>query len=269
MDSSLSTDMRFGESITMAREPRQIQFALTPAATLYREKLLLRRKAGLPPGLQRLPGFRFATSIKQQGVYDASKLFVKAMIHVIASAIARSTPVNLKEFQFVSLAQWSIAEDKFEFAFDCPYAPVVELARAQLGTAGSPRDAGVTIRYEIMIRSGLRMPVVFSYTPGDNTLLVTHKNQLSDPSQFLRPELCKTTSGFLNFIGTLFLLEEIAPEANNIPPILALANSELNRGIDEMLRWIYCLVDRYELYSTDRILVDVQNPERFFFNYPD
>jgi hypothetical protein len=55
MESSLSTDMRFGESITMAREPRQIHYALTPAATVYREKLLLRRKADLPPGLQRLP----------------------------------------------------------------------------------------------------------------------------------------------------------------------------------------------------------------------
>jgi len=253
-----------------AGAPRQISFTLTPAATVYREKLLLRRKADLPAGLQRLPGFRFATSAKKEAVDDVSKLFVRGMIHVVASGIVRSTPANLKEFQFVSLAQVSRAENEFEFAFDCPYASIVELARAQLGKASSPAEvADVRIRYEIAIVPGLRMLVVFSYTPGSKTLLVTHKNHLSNPTQFLKPDLCKTTSGFLNFIGTLFLLEEISSEVDNFSPILAFANSELNRGLDELLRWIYCLVDRNELYNGDRILIDPQNPERFFFSYPD
>jgi len=100
-------------------------------------------------------------------------------------------------------------------------------------------------------------------------LLVINKHHIATPDQFLDPEFCRTTSGFLNFLGTLLLLDQNSDTPDHLRAIAHKANTLADHGLDEWLRWLYCLIDFGTLYEPKRVLINSLDPEQFFYSYPD
>ncbi len=257
----------------------QIDYRMTPAATVYREKLLLRTREDIPSEAEALPGFLFRLAkrdMPQMGQSEASgKLFVKGMMHLLAFALTKFRGGESADFQFVSLVQLSITETEFRFSFDCPYPAIVQFMqepqlaeRPSLESLGSLTD--MSMKYDFALPNEIRLPVVFVYQPAKSFLHIANQNHFSNPSYFLEPEHCRTTSGLLNFIGTLLLLEQMSDQKSeyaHIRKILAQAENVLNSNLDEWLRWLYCLVDTSALFDQKRILVDPENPEKYYYDY--
>jgi hypothetical protein len=253
----------------MSGAPRKFEFKLTPAATVYREKLMLRQRSDLPDGLCSLPGFRFHSPVKSAAP-DAQKVLAKGMIQLIASALVQFASLSKSEMQFVSTVMFGLDDREYEFAFDCPFPKLVELAKHNVQ---NPRTAiaqieNLQIKYKMMLPNQVRVPLVFVYSPQKSELLVSNEHHLQNPRQFLDPELCRTTSGFLNFVGTFLLLDKIGEDSTFMETTLAKGNVVTNRGVDEWLRWLYCLVDTNTIYETERILVNPQDAEQYFYVHP-
>lgn len=256
-------------NIEMTDEKRKFEFKLTPAAAAYREKLMLRTRDDLPPGLCELPAFDFRAPAREAAP-EIQRGLVKGMFQLVASAIVEYWDTNQSQLQFVSSIRYSVARGEFEFDFACPFPVLTELIQKNIKDArrAAGRIKNLSIRYKMRVPDNLRVPIVFVYEPTNKALLVTNENHFSNPQQFLDPELCRTTSGFLNFIGTFLLLENITDGAVLVEETLAQGNIVMNRGLDEWMRWLYCLVDKNIVYQQKRILVDPEAPETFFFLHP-
>ena len=253
----------------MADEKRMFEFKLTPAAAAYREKLMLRRRDDLPADLCALPAFDFRAPSKEVAP-EIQKELVRGIFQLFASGIVEFWGTNQAELQFVSSIRHTLARGEFEFDFACPFPTLVELIQINLKDARRAlgRIKNLNIKYKMLLPDNARVPVVFVYVPNNNTLLVTNENHYGNPQQFLDPELCRTTSGFLNFIGTFLLLENIPDGATHVETVIAKGNDVMNRGLDEWMRWLYRLADTNMIYEQKRILVDPKNPEEFFFIHP-
>jgi hypothetical protein len=189
------------------------------------------------------------------------------MMQAIALAITEFTKTN--ELTFVSLVSSTLKDDHYIFDFNCPYPRLIELIKnlRAVSSADVASIGDLNIRHKFSLVDGLLMPLVFWYQPQQRELLVTNENQLQYPDRFLEPGSCRTTSGLLNFLGTLLFLDKA--DTARIESIIAQANTAVDQEDDEWLRWLYCLVDTRTLCETKRIMIDPEKPEQYSYSYPD
>lgn len=232
---------------------------------------MLPRHANLPSDLIPLPGFDFRAPLKSASP-EVLKNLAKGMIQIIAAGLMEFLGSNPKDMQFVSLITLDHKQDEFTFDFYCPYLDLVKCVQSYANNIESAvgKISGLSINYKMAMPVSVRLPMVFVYQAKKNELLVSNENHFSRPEQFLDPEACRVTSGFLNFLGTLLMLNDMNDDDDDkhMKSILARGNTAIKRDLDEWLRWLYCLVDRNELYNTRRILVVKDDPERYFYDYP-
>jgi hypothetical protein len=252
---------------TMSQKEKS-EIRLTPSAVLYREKLRLRKRTDLPDGLIPLPGFRYeATATKP----DMEKTFVKGMIQLLASATKRASGPAGGDVQFVTLVELSLDKPRLAFEFDCPNPALPAYVKKQLSaketaTEGLSILGQTPIEYQMVIPPNQRVPVVVHYQAQKDNILFINRNHMTNAEQFLDPNLCRTTSGFLNFIGALLLLQAEGQAGGHIKRMLNQVDNFLDHGLDEWLRWLFYLAETRTLYEADRILVDREHPEHYFFD---
>lgn len=252
-----------------------INYRPTPAAELYREKLLLRQRADLPAGLVRLPGFEFTTTVAAL-TDEVGKVFAKGMIQAWAAAIVHCAPSTATEWWFASLARFSIEKgptNKLAFQLMCPHANVVQEAKKRIDRVKrkdmSALDAiaDVTIEYQFALPPNLLMPLVFGYKPAEKRLLATNRNHIEKPGQFLKPSVGETTSGFLAFLGTIMMMTEADTSSKPYEDLIAASDSAMTGKLDEWLRWFHCMVDTQAAFEQDRLLIDPHRPETYYYDY--
>jgi hypothetical protein len=111
------------------------------------------------------------------------------------------------------------------------------------------------------------VPVVATYRPPLSHLLLTNIDHFDNPEQFLDPNACRTTSGFLNFLGAL-TVAQMKIESESAAPVIRFKNIEdtVNQGLEQWFRWLYNAMDRGE-WSPSRIFVNSRNPEEYAYRY--
>jgi hypothetical protein len=127
----------------------------------------------------------------------------------------------------------------------------------------------LAIEYQCVLPVNERVPIVFSYQPNRKHLIFANRNHFDAPEQFLKAELTRNTSGLLNFIGSLLIVEQMQDELPHIKSVIGQAAMAMDSDLDEWLRWFYCLVDTRALFSPARILIDPMHPERYYYDYYD
>jgi hypothetical protein len=122
--------------------------------------------------------------------------------------------------------------------------------------------------HKYAIVEGALTPIAFQYKPVLRQIVATNENQVSAPKQFLNPHLCKTTSHFLNFIGTLSLQTALKfPEGTT--PIFHFDNFEqlFNAGLDHWFPWFYHFLDTGTFFDLKRLFVSTQDSEEYRYHY--
>ena len=255
----------------MEKSRTVINHRYSPAALVHRKKLLLREGQDLPSDLIGLPNFDFTwpNNDRRQGT---EKMFVKFLMYLIAAALRAPFRAQTERFVFVSLVEFNMTEENFKFKFMCPYPDIVSQAQQSFKTAQAKaafadtfKDMEINHKYAIPL--GIRVPLVFDYNHRDNRLLIMNHNHMSDPDQFLDPQKCRSTSGFLSFLGTISMLENMQSDVQYMNSIVSFVNTLPNQGLDELLRWLYNLIDHGVLLYPSRILIDPNSPETYYYNY--
>jgi hypothetical protein len=250
----------------------QVNYRPTPAATLYREKLLLRRRADLPKGLVMLPAAEYSAALAVAHP-EASKIFVKAMLQSFASAIVENAPRNGGEWHLGTLVRFGEADGRMEFTIMCA-SPALGASMLNRLERMSRKDmnandnlGGIEIEYQFGLPPGTFVPIVFSYTPQKRHVVVNNRSHMANPDHFLNPQASDITSGFLNFLGTLLMIAAINPQPKYINDVVAKTEQARTGKLDEWLRWFYCLTDTGKTFERKRLLVDPKDPERFYYDY--
>jgi hypothetical protein len=252
----------------MAAQPKVIQLNLSPAATVHREKLLLRQSSGLPKGIIPLPNFNFVAPFAQTGP-GAEKAVVKSLLQGVSLALLEAQERRSSELTFASLVKFSFKDGKCSFQFYCPYAEIVQrVVDFKINRPDPTSLDSLEINYKFSLMADIVLPLVFVFDKKARQLLITNENHINSPEQFLDPERCRLTSGFLNFIGTLSLLNAADAAEPHVEALVKQVNLAIDRGVDEWLRWLYCFLDTRKLYETKRVFVSQEKPEEFYFSYP-
>jgi hypothetical protein len=243
-----------------------IEIRLSPAVALYREKLLLRKKEDLPAGLIPVPSVRCETKTTKDDP-TLQKIFVKGMIQVVASAIV-AAKLN-DEVQHLALVEFTLGAQQMAFELYCASAALVHGIKQAMRTKALENVSDLTIEYQMAIPPDARVPLVFWYQPKTKRLLVINKHHMNNPEQFLDPQKCRTTSGLLNFIGSLLLLEkfgEASVVSSHLKNFLLRLDGYLDSGLDEWLRWLFFLASSGVIYQASRVLVHPDQSERYYYD---
>ncbi len=116
------------------------------------------------------------------------------------------------------------------------------------------------IEWRFAVPPGVNVPVVIVSHDAARRYGVMNLNQVNSPKQFLNPTLCTTTSGLLNYIGALDVLDtEMLVIAN--------LNALQDTGIDEWFRWFYCLTETGVVLDTSKLLVRGADGEKWIYDY--
>src|ERR1700730_6723423 len=122
--------------------------------------------------------------------------------------------------------------------------------------------SSVDIDYKLAMVPDIFLPLVFVYQPILKRLTITNQSHFSNPQQFLDANLCRTTSGFLNFIGALCIRVD---SENGV--IEWNVESAMNQGLDQWFRWLYYCLDTGNGFDPKLLYVSADNPERYLYDY--
>jgi hypothetical protein len=124
------------------------------------------------------------------------------------------------------------------------------------------RSVNVNIQHSYRCPLDMLFPVVIVFRPAGRELLLANENQFADPGQFLSAQLCRTTSGFINFLGALSWAELNSDGKLLIREKEVAEKTELH----EWLRWLRQMLDQGK-WETGRILVNVKDAEEYIYDY--
>jgi hypothetical protein len=115
-----------------------------------------------------------------------------------------------------------------------------------------------------MVPNDVWVPVAVVYSPTRQNILFSNLNQIDAGDQFLNPGLCRTTSGFLNYLGSLMVKLSLNPKMR-----IQVANIEclLGKHLDPFIRWIHHAAATGAVFDSDRLYVNVDRPEEYDFKY--
>jgi hypothetical protein len=171
---------------------------------------------------------------------------------------------------FVALIKAGSTDDSFYFRLCCPHQQLLTPLGGRAQVEEVMKEAAKTdldIRYKFALPD-LLCPIVFAYDRAARQVLVTNENHLNAPTQFLDIARVHTTSGFLNFIGTMSLLEAAEPDGKHTAKLQQLMKNAIEGRRDEWLRWLYHLLEKQALFESKRVLIDPKNPEAYYYDYP-
>ena len=246
---------------------KTITLQLNPAEVLYRKKILLRRRENMPSNLLTLPSFKWdIEKSRMAGVDDREilKTWMRYLAWVLA-ACAKAT--GAKTLSFVALALPASDEKTFSLRVSCPYPQILAplKSRSELQKIAEA-NSGISIHHKYGL-TDLLCPVAFVYESAGNHVLIINEHHLSNPMQFLEIDKCRTTSGFLNFLGSFNLLQELDDASSLADKLPQLMRDAMHARSDEWLRWFFHSNEKSVLFDPSRIFVDQKNPERFFYHY--
>ena len=224
------------------------------------------------PGWIPLPNFEFAVPLAETSE-DILKGFVKMMLSVTARGVQEVFPSTQSEIQLVMLCKLTQEDGGLAFTAYVPFQELVEFAHNhlpprmmsdKLKRALAAMD--LEIQHQYVVPVDLLTPVVVVYRPASKHVLLTNKNHFTSPQQFLNPRICRTTSGFLSFLGT-FMLQSGESQSGKAK-IFKVENSEdlVKEGLNQWFRWLSQMTNQGG-WETSRIFVNVQKPEEYLYDY--
>ena len=122
---------------------------------------------------------------------------------------------------------------------------------------GTPNNLSICPRY----------PIVFMWRHQTQDVLITNQFQMQSPLQFLAIDRVGTTSGFLNFVGTLNLMSAASEEAEYVKLLPQLLKDAMAAHADEWLRWFHHHVSEHVILDPRRLLMEREHPERYYYDY--
>lgn len=231
--------------------------------TLNREKVLGPRTGHDPAAWMRLPAFGWAHPGASADQADA---LLRLFLRMIVTSLEPRAEAGL---EFCGLLKVETG-DGFDLSFACPFEEPRTLLERVAGAAPAEREqlfGRLTTRdlqMQLVAPAGLRVPVAFQIEPGVDRVRLGNQAVVSNPEDFLSPGSCRTTSGFLGFVGATMVRDAFATQ-----PVMLVSDIEaaMNQGLDEWFRWLYCSMERGISLDLDRVFVRRSDPEQFLYDY--
>jgi hypothetical protein len=244
--------------------------AQNPAATAI--KKVLDAPAPYPSSQWRaLPGFTFG--LPRTGSDDEAfgRSFIDTMMRLYAMAVRHEFQAAKDVAQFVALCQLSWSDDRLSFTGFAPREGIKTFVQQSIASkqAMAKLPALLDSFDGKMVRrcafpAEVWVPLAVVYTPADGQILFSNINQLESPAQFLNPAYCTTTSGFLNYLGSLLLQTSITPNQRiQVKDVHHL----VGQGVDPFIRWIHHAIASGSIFDSNRIFVKTADPEQYDFKY--
>jgi hypothetical protein len=251
--------------------PVRIDINLTPAEFLYFNKLALRTRDGFPASAIPLPSVVWEADTARMS--KNPRELIKMLMRYFAGTAAASGRRLGHDYGFVVLVSVTITPNDYSVTAYCPRADILDPLKRPRGLEQFGRDPAYAVP-DILFKAAFPdtlCPVVVLWRHATRDVLITNEQHLKNPEYFLAIDLVNTTSGFLNFIGVLKLLDyaytserAVAPHFARIPTMMREA---IHARSDEWMRWLAHLMDKQMLFSEKHIFVDATNPERYYYNY--
>jgi hypothetical protein len=243
-----------------------IRINLDPAAVLYLNKLRLRQRAQIPPQAIELPHFSWSVEKSRlPGMSD--KDLTKQMMSGLAAGF-RASASSAADSGFVALIRMSSTPKDYSFEAMMPFEQVLQVVTDPKRRAAMQGTPGVDIVHKYGLIDDVRCPVVFMWRSATKDVLITNEFHLGKPEQFLAIDRVGTTSGFLNFLGALNLLQAQDEDAKVYSSLFPqLLKDAMAARADEWLRWFHHCVAERAVTAPKQILVDRNHPETYFYDY--
>jgi hypothetical protein len=229
------------------------------------------KNSGLEPGWIPLPSYSFGMPLPDSE--EAFKEFTKLMFRVIAIGVAKTPPKPSEDYQLALLCRSYEEEHYTYFAAFAPSPQLVAFVRAHLPpnmdakTLSAVIESSETeVRHAYAFLPDTLLPIAVFHYPAKHQVLVSNRNLYETPDEFLNPHSCRTTSGFLIFLGALsFVMAKSKP---NSPKtfIAEKIDDPMSCGLTEWCRWQQHLLDSGS-WETNRIFINENDPERYVYNY--
>jgi hypothetical protein len=235
---------------------------------LHRERIFSRKAEDPESRWITLPNFEI--TIPAPPSEALLRGFLRTMLSVSVRGVTEVFQGALTEIQFVMMCKLTKQEGSLTFSAYTPFQGLVLFAQNHL----PPRMKGeelsrvmeamnLDIQHRYAVPIDCLVPVVVVYRAEKRHILLTNKNHITNPRQFLNPRICHTTSGFLSFLGT-FMLEFESSKAQTF--YVEGIESLLSENLDQWFRWFYNMRDKAE-WDIQRIFVNAQNPEEYIYDY--
>lgn len=195
---------------------------------------------------------------------EAFRRRIKDFITGVGWAVVVSLE-QLRDLQFVLLFLVGLQDGVTRFTVLSPYeAPLACIEQiGEHDPAALQRWNTDVAAFDFQHRYGVvvdrYVPIVVGWEAARRTLILTNRNQMNSPEQFLNPSWCTTTSGLLNLVGTLSMHSRDA--------VFDDLQASMNSGLDEWFRWLYYALDTGVQLDRDRLLVRGSDPERYVYDY--
>jgi hypothetical protein len=249
----------------LTMNPKAVKLNLDPATLLYRAKLFTRGTQDIPRSLVELPSFAWEIPKAKLSRDLDSKSVIRNWMRYFALVTASMAKARKQDVVYVALIQFSDTPERYSISMKCAHLEVIEpLLDPKLREALVDED--VSIQYKFALLDTL-CPVVFSCSAADKRVLVTNENHQRDPHQFLDVERCNLTSGMLNFIGSIHMLNAAGLEDEYLGSFSSWIQEAMRLRRDEWLRWFFHLAERNVLFAPGNFRVDPTNPESFVYDY--
>jgi len=185
---------------------------------------------------------------------------VRAFFQTVAAGLSINSLGDGTPEQFVALFRLARDGSAVRFALICAYDGPVR----SFDGMPSMDLRGLEIAHRYTLVEDVYLPIAFWHDRPAHRLVITNRNQLDDPTRFIVPTWCRTTSGFLNFVSCMGIAAA-APERGEIS--FGDTATLMNDGLDEWFRWSYCRDDTGILLDPARLYVERTDPERYAYDY--
>jgi hypothetical protein len=249
--------------------PSEVRINLDPAALLYLNKLGIRQRNQIPGRAVELPHVIWEVDKNRlPGITDRD--LTKQWMRYFSGVYVSIAKLRGKDSAVVLLLKTTTTPARFGIEAFCPepqlLAPLEK--RDLLAKIGEdPAVANLDIRYKFGLYEDTLCPVVFVWQNATRDVLVTNEYHLNNPEQFLAIDRVGTTSGLLNFIGALSVMNVQDPAGAHYSRFPGLMREAMNAHADEWLRWFGHYSKEKVLISTKHLLVDSENSEHYFYHY--
>ena len=195
------------------------------------------------------------------------------MGRLIVLAAADLFPVTMTEVQFVVLLRLTVDQGELCHTTFAPYPELIARMRSWFSSENRAQvvesafqESKIEIEHRYALPVDTLTPLAVVYKPMMKHALLTNKNHLSNPAQFLMPQLCRSTSGFLNFLGTFTLAASMQGPG---PHLIKIDNIDkaMDQDIDPWFRWLYHFIDSGRAFDPNRIYVNSKHPEEYQYAY--
>ncbi|MBS1869444.1 MAG: hypothetical protein JSS99_07245 [Actinobacteria bacterium] len=220
----------------------------------YRRKVLQPRPDMRPEDWMAVPTLNW---VWRQPVVELEQQ-VRLFMHSLMFAVDATSDGGA--VQFVILLGVEPKPDETELSVVCPLgAPLAQL-RTALATQDLAPAGEVDIEMRFGARSDVHVPVVVDCDRATGRYAFNNHNQLADPKQFMNPYACRSTSGFLNFIGAREIMG---------PGMVVMTDLDTlhDKGLDEWFRWLCCTTETGVSFDAERLLVRRDDPEIWIYDY--